>query len=216
MNLYTLTYDENADFCAIYDTPREMEQSHRFSSGMRVGELHDASTSFNMAREVPGKQVPDLIRRVIGSFIVSRRAAEILQRVVNTEAEYLPTSLLNHRKKVATRDLIIVNVIGYYDCVDRTRTEGHRTGDLDAHERRTAQKKGLPRREYDNNDFPNYEYVKITRLFLHPDRTPMDANLFRLSSYITALVFREDVVASLMEAKVTGATFVPLGQPVEI
>ena len=216
MNFYTLTYDENPDFCAVYNPCFDMKYRNRSSTGMRVGELHDTSVTFSMAREVRGKMIPDLIRQVIGQFIVSPLVADVLKSVVNTEVEYLPVSLCNHRKKIVKNDLILVNVIGYYDCVDRTKTGGHPTGDLAALENLTAVKKDLPRREYEDDNFPDYEYVQITRLFLRPERTPTDANLFRLRSYIRALIFREDVVARLTEAKVTGATFVPLGQPVEI
>ena len=216
MNFYTLVYDRNPDFCAVYKPCFEMRHRNRSSTGMRVGELHDANATFRMAKEVKGKMVPDFIRQVIGQVIVSPLVADILKDVVNSEVEYLPVSLTDHRNKIAKDNLVLVNVIGYYDCVDRTKTEGHPTGDLAALEKITVQKKDLSIREYENDNFPDYEYVQITRLFLRPERTPTDANLFRLRSYIRALVFREDVVARLTEAKVTGATFVPLGQPVEI
>ena len=215
MNFYTMKHSDNPDYCAIYDIPREMEQSYRSSTGMRVGALHDSGISLRMAREVSGKKVPDLINQVIGQFVVSHRAADIFKGVVNTEVEYLPISLLNHRKKVAANDLVILNVIGYYDCLDRTRTEGYPAYDLTGPEQVTAKKNGLPRREEEVND-SDFEYVKITRLLLHPQRTPSDANLFRLRSHIRTLIFREDVVDRLQQAKVTGAAFVPIGQPVEI
>jgi hypothetical protein len=216
MKFYTLAYDENPDYCAIYDTPKGMDHSHRSSSGMRTAKVHDSSIPFLMAKEVPGKMVPDLIRQVIGQFVVSKRVADILKAVVNTEVEYLPVTLLNHRKKVAASDLILINVIGWYDCLDRKKTEGKSTRDLAALDEQSSAKKKLPRREYADDDFPDYEYVRINRLALHPERTPKDANLFRLGSYITTLVFADDVVAALKKEKITGATFIPIGQPVTI
>lgn len=216
MKFYTITYDQDPDLCAVYGNARGMTYSHLTCSGIRVGKQHDPTLSFHMAKEVAGKKVPDLIRQVVGQFLVSRRAADVLRSVVNTEVEYLPTSLLNHRKKVAANDLILVNVIGYYDCVDRKKTEGSKGSKLEECEQQAQKKKGLPRREYQDDDFPPYEYTEINRLFLHPGRTPTDANLFRIASVITALVFREDVVTALRDAKLTGATFTPVGQPIEL
>lgn len=178
--------------------------------------LWGAGLQFSMGRETPGKKVPDLIRQLIGQFLVSKRAADVLKAVVNTDVEYLPVSLLNHRNKIAANDLVLVNVLGFYDCVDRSKTKGDPSVDLDACEALTKKKRGLPRHEPQVPDLADNEYIEINKLVLHRDRTPTDANLFRIASLITTLIFREDVVDSLTKAGMTGATFIPLGKPVEI
>lgn len=216
MKFFTISYDRDPGYCAVNQTPREMKLSHFSYSGRRLGKRHDPRLQFTMSRHAPGRVVPDLIRQLIGQFLVSARAAEVLKSVVNVKTEYLPVSLLDHKGRMAASDLVLVNVLGFYDCVDRLKTKGVPSVDLDACEQQTKKKKLLPRHQTQVPDLAENEYIEINRLVLHPRRTPKDANLFRLGSLITTLIFREDVVAALKKSGMTGATFIPTGKLVEI
>lgn len=215
MTLYTLQYDEHDDFCAIWDDPEGFDDQFRSSFGMRVGDRFDPAIVYRMAPQVRGKLVPDFIPQVIGQLLVSQRVAAIMRATVTAEVEYFPVSVLNHRGKEAA-SVVLVNPIGWYDCLDRTKTKGEVAEDLAACEKAAAKKKGLPKREYDDEQGPDDEYDEITRLVLRDERIPADVDLFRVSGYVAAIVFSERLVAKLKAEKVTGARFIPLGQPIEL
>jgi hypothetical protein len=214
MTHYTLQYDRQDDYCAIWDHPHGFDDQYRSAEGLRVGDLFDPAIAFRMAPQVRGKLVPDFIPQVIQQLLVSQRVAAILREMVTAEVEYFSVPILNHRGKAAA-NAVLVNPIGWYDCLDRTKTKGEAAEDLAVCEKATLKKKGLPKREYADDISPDDEYDEITRLVLHPERTP-EVDLFRVSGYVGAIIFSEPLVAKLKAEKVTGARFVKLGQPVEL
>jgi len=215
MTFFTLRYVDRDDYCAVYDDPDGYDDQFRSAFGLRVGKRFDPSIAYHMASEVSGKVVPDFVKQVVAQLLISPRAADLVKSVATAEIEYLPVKLLNHRKRPAG-DLILVNPIGWYDCLDRAKTEGSPTEDLDACEKATAKKKGLPKREYNDDLNPDIEYVSIQRLALRPERTPTDTNLFRMSSFVRVPIFGEALVDAFSKAKLTGAEFIPVGKSVDL
>ena len=210
MNFFTLRYDKRDDFCAVYDDPDGFDDQFRSAFGLRVGRRFDSSIAYAMATKVSGKVIPDFVNQVVAQLLISQRAAAILQPAVSAEVEFFPVKLLNHRRKSAA-DLVLVNPIGWYDCLDRVKTVGTPAVDLEACEKATARKKDLPRREYNDDRKPDIEYVFIKRLALCPERKPKDSNLFRILSFVRVPIFGEDLVDAFHKAKLTGGEFIPMG-----
>lgn len=99
----------------------------------------------------------------------------------------------------------IANVLGLVDCVD------HEASDLEYYMPKQDVPDDMPenmkaalQQEVDNDiDF-------IRKLVLDDDKIPQDIKIFRLKDCPRILVFKEEIVNAIKEAKLTGFVFVPL------
>lgn len=188
---YVLVRDPDPSFCAIYDTPDDMPNLHFPVDGLPLG----SSTYqyvFDMAADVPGIVVPDVINNTFGYTLISARMRQFLEDRAGAGIEYVPFRLRNHKGRFVDAELYIANVLGSVDCVDRSRTAGR-----------------------DDPVNPG-RYSKITRLVFDPSRLDPELNLFRLAVRPKYLVLREDLKAAMEAEGLTGAAFLRVGDEVKL
>jgi hypothetical protein len=116
----------------------------------------------------------------------------LLERDATAVIEFLQFSVVNHKGRVAAKDCYIANVIGVQDCVDVDKTEGTR------------------------DEFYEDQFRRVERLVLRPSAIDPELNLFRIDRMPSLLIARQDLVDKIAEAGMTGGSFTPVGEEVEI
>jgi hypothetical protein len=108
---FILYHSKDDRYCGVLQRPSEMAVKSPPAKGIRAGDRYEGPQRFQMAPEIPGILVPDVIRNV-------------LEEHATAEIEYLPFNLLDHKGRVASDDCYLGNVLGTVDCVDMERSEG--------------------------------------------------------------------------------------------
>ncbi|MCP3163682.1 imm11 family protein [Myxococcus qinghaiensis] len=195
MNWFILEGDStNEAFCQIWKFPTALPKFHRPSRGIAMGSEYPAGLRFQMAPEVKGNLIADVVPNALGYFMVSKRMKELLSQHATADIEYLPFSLLNTKGRVVADDLHIVNVLGTRDWADIDRSFGARRTSLEGER----------------------EFERIRRLYLRDDAVDPSTNLFRLGAMPKLILMREDLREHFERAGMTGAVFHGLGVKVDI
>jgi hypothetical protein len=187
-----LRADAGDRYCAVWDFLDELPDIENPSEGIPAAATFPGGVRFQMAREVSGLLVADVIANALGYLMVSGRGKAFLEAHAGAQIEYLRFTLLNHKARIASEDCYIANVLGTVDCVDRHRTQG----DVSAVE-------------------PG-EYLGISRLVLDDRRIPEHAKLFRIASQPQTLIVRDDLRAAMEAEPLTGVTFLELDTDVDL
>jgi hypothetical protein len=189
---FVLGRDLNPDNCAIYENPGEMENRHYPARGIRMEDSYPDGYKFSMSKDMPGIRVPDIINNALGYLMISAKLKELLEKHATAEIEYLRFTLLNHKRRVASDQYFIANLIGTVDCVDRERT----IGDMSA--------------------LNPGQYSRIKRLFLQEDKLDPALNLFRIASLPKVILIRDDLKKELEGQGITGAIYCEMGSKLVI
>lgn len=184
--------DDPGDFCFISDLPDDFPDPWMASEGERMGDDYGSPVDFRMSARSAGIALSDFISNTLGYYIVSARLRELLEEAAGVEIEFLPVRIINHKGRVASEEYSVANVIGTLDCVDMSRSEG----------------------QLDPDD--ETIFARLEKLYLDRERIPPDRALFRIASMPPLIVIREDLRRKLMDAEITGAVYLPLGEKVNI
>ena len=160
---------------------------------------------------------------MISTFAFFEKSKEVLSKNGVTNIQFFPLTiydaftnavevslarLKNEKcefKTITYKNYHIANVVGLIDCVN------HQTSDLDYYTPRPNIPDDMPddmkaalQQEPDNDiDF-------IRKIVLDETKIPEDIKIFRLKDCPRILVFKEEIVNAIREAKLTGFVFVPL------
>lgn len=66
----------------------------------------------------PGKKLSALIGNTNGIFIASRELKDVIEKHCGASVEYLPLSIYDHRKRLASKDYFVINPLVKVDCLD--------------------------------------------------------------------------------------------------
>jgi hypothetical protein len=190
---FILYHSKDDRYCGVLQRPPEMAVKSPPAKGIRAGDRYEGPQRFQMAPEIPGILVPDVIRNAVRYLMISGRTKSLLEEHATAEIEFLAFHLLDHKGRVASDDCYLGNVLGSVDCVDMERSEGT-VGET---------RKG-----------PRFE--RLTKLYLREDAIDPERNIFRIAPMPAVIVVREDLKAALEEAEITGAEFFPMGAEVRI
>jgi hypothetical protein len=191
---YFILYHQKADrYCGILKRPADMQFKAPPARGKRAGDRYQDGQKFQMAPEIPGTEVPDVIRNAVRYLMVSARMKSLLEEHATAEIEFLRFTLLDHQGQVAKDDCYLANVLGTVDCVDMERTEGT-VGET---------RKGV-------------RIERLRKLYLRDEAVDPGRNIFRIAPMPAVIVVREDLKAALEAAQITGAEFFPMGADVRI
>ncbi len=116
--------------CILDGAPKGIgPKSYYMKKGKRIGEFFPADAQFFMTDEYPGIRLHSLIGNIKSYLILSKEVTDVLKKICTCEIEYLPFQLINHKKRVASTDYSIVNVIDTYDCLNPVASELKYTSD---------------------------------------------------------------------------------------
>ncbi|MFP2960930.1 imm11 family protein [Myxococcus sp. 1LA] len=115
---------KNLDYCFIDKHPEGLGLlSYKIGHGEPIGADYPADARVYMTDRYQGMQISDLIENARSMLITSRRVKEVLEKVHQGPAEYLPLSIYNHRKRLASADHFIINPLGTVDCLNLEASE---------------------------------------------------------------------------------------------
>ncbi|AKQ63613.1 hypothetical protein A176_000525 [Myxococcus hansupus] len=182
------------EYCQIWKYPSALSNFYKPTVGKPLGTEYPQGLSFQMAPEVSGVRIPDVIPNTLGYLLVSARMNDLLAQHATEPIEFLRFTLLNHKGRPASDECYIVNVLGTRPWGDMERSMGARI---------TAPS-------------GDQQFDRLRRLYLKGEEVDANVNLFRLTMMPRVILVREDLKA-LMEAQgMTGTAFFPLGTKVDI
>ena len=77
-----------------------------------------------MSPEVRGAKLCDVLGNTRNMLIVSGAFKSVIEKhCQGVDIEYLPFTLYDHRKRIRSRDYVIVNPVGALDCLDETASK---------------------------------------------------------------------------------------------
>jgi len=100
--------------------------AYRPAKGKRVGEKYPENAEIHLQPEDPGIKLSSLIGNTKSYLIVNTAVKETIVEFCSqneTEIELLQFTLVNHKKRVHSKDYWIINPIGTFDCVNRSASE---------------------------------------------------------------------------------------------
>lgn len=113
---------ESEEYCFLHDSPEGFHvQSWKLTEGEAAGDEFPENAKIPMSSKERGIEIPDVVGNSRGFFIVSGRLKAVVEEL-GLPVEILPISILNHRKRVASRDHFILNPLGSFDCLDHDRS----------------------------------------------------------------------------------------------
>jgi len=111
------------DAVCLDDEPEGINMSQwKIARGVAMGADYPADAQWRMSDEYPGIKLTSLLATVSNMLVVEGRLKSVLE-ATGVPIEFLPFTLYNHKKRVASRDYFIVNVLGTFDCLHYDKSE---------------------------------------------------------------------------------------------
>lgn len=160
----------------------------KMSEAQRMGDDFPPTVELTI-HEDSGYIVGDFVNNIGQSLIVSARARALLEAegLVGDEVEYLPFGLKNKNGcRIRSTSFAFANILRTVPCLDRQRSNFRATDD-------------------------GTSIVVMKVMHLHPDRIPEHLKVIRAAEYPELFLFREDLIARIEQAGLTGFRSLPLG-----
>ena len=176
------------DHCVIDTDSPALRDLWQLAKGTPVGGPLPTDLSVQMDKSHPGLIIPDFINNTLNVFIASNRLKILWEREDVVKIEWVPIRIYNHKRRIASKDSFIANVLTAQDCVDMERTVSE------------------PSCLWPGNIGPLY------KLYLDPARIDPELKLFRLAKRPTTLIIRDDLREAMEREGITGTLYIAMGQ----
>jgi hypothetical protein len=164
-------------FCFIEREPDGTnDYTYKMAEGEPMGSLYPKNAKVTMAKEYKGTKLPSLVGNVMSFLIVDEAMRQAIEKGKVGKVEYLPLSILDHKKKLASDKYFIVNPLGTFDCLDLKKSKIERVDD---------------------------EIVGIQQFVLDPKKLAKAPDLFRLPEMPNQYVFSKDLLGALKKLNPT-------------
>lgn len=106
-------------YCFLEWKPEEIpiRQKWRLTKGYPMEDHYPGDSPWYMSDEYPGFKLPSLIGNVSNMLVLHQDLARVIE-ATGVPMELLKFTLHNHKKRVASRDYVIVNPLGTFDCLN--------------------------------------------------------------------------------------------------
>jgi hypothetical protein len=132
--------------------------------------------------------LPDSLMNLASLTVVHRRLQHFLEAKALKNVEYLPVTIINHKRRIASRDYFIVHAVTQQDCLDRSQS-------------------GI---KY-NAIIPT-DISSVRALVLDSQRIDLDVRLFRIKSFGYPLIIDRALSQEILQTGFTGTAFLELDQ----
>jgi hypothetical protein len=107
----------------VLTAAQQIEKGFQLQRGISRAENWPVDVTCEMSQEFP-KDI-ELSDNVHGSgfFVVSKRLRDFMTEYGVANVEYLPMQILNHKKKLASKDYFILNPLSVVNCIDIEASE---------------------------------------------------------------------------------------------
>jgi hypothetical protein len=96
--------------------------THRMAMGFAMGDKYPSDAKIFMNDRHPGLKLPHLIGNT-NRFLIVNSPLKALFQATGLPMECLPFTLMDHKKREASRDYFIINPLGTFDCMDLKKSE---------------------------------------------------------------------------------------------
>ena len=142
--------------------------------------------AFHMSPDFPTNLLlTDNLRNTDSCAVVSAKLAAALRARPVAKMEYLPVSIIDHKRKVASKDYFILNPLELVDCVDRKKSKLR------------------------EDDMVPGDIERIFDLVLDEKRIPKDRDVFRVKGFAQMTLASCELADELTAAKFVGLRWVP-------
>ncbi len=154
-------------------------------AGARLADKWPEDVSFTMSPRYP-KDIKLSDNLYGGNYrVVSTRLKEALEPLAgNSNIEFLPVSILNHKERVASKEYFIINPVDVFDCIDQKKAQ------------------------VVWNAIDESVISSVKELALKKDVIPKDSMVFRPKYMSKTIVVRDQVVDQLSADGLSGLVFV--------
>lgn len=165
--------------------PADLESPESPAFGDAVSSDWPADAKIYMSPEFKGVRVSSFISNPVLYLMVTSETKDIIERHCQSiEVEFLPFSLYNQKRRLQTRDCWIVNPLGEFDCLNRSKSE------------LVLSKKGT--------------IINIKRAVLDTNKIEAAPQLFRIKGRASVYVLGEKLVDDLRRHKCTNLALTEL------
>jgi len=110
-------------FCSLEDLDG-IDDSFELKRGISRAEGFPKDASFNMNRKKKkSKKLSDNIGNVDGLLVVSKKLKEFIAEKEPRDVEYLPVTIMDHKKKPINEEYFIVNPYKLIQCINTDETK---------------------------------------------------------------------------------------------
>jgi hypothetical protein len=116
------TNDER--LCFVSTVPREIERyDFRLRFGERLADVYPKDAKIFLSKEYPGVKLVSQIGNTKGMIAAAPEMVEAIRKHCEGVAiEYLPFTIIDHRKRVLSDAYAIVNPLGTFDAVNESKS----------------------------------------------------------------------------------------------
>lgn len=100
--------------------------SYKIGFGEKIGAEWSTKARLVMDPDFPGLKLSSILGNSCACIVAHRDVAAVMQEFVK-DIELLSVTIVNHRKKAASSDYVIVNVLGTIDCLDEAASKVKRS-----------------------------------------------------------------------------------------
>ncbi|HBI23683.1 MAG TPA: hypothetical protein DDX84_05685 [Nitrospiraceae bacterium] len=178
--------DESGVMAHIDSHPDGMPiKKYEFFKGISLKNRFPENPEYHFSLDEPGgRKLVDLHSNRMGILIISKKFKEIISN--ETNLEFLPIKLINHRKKVASVDYTIANIVGLLDCMDSAQSIGRQ-----------------------DPFFPD-RFSRINKLVIDEKKVPDGINIFRLKQSPSTVIIKRVLKEKIEAVGLEGHLCVPI------
>jgi hypothetical protein len=122
--IWTLGDRSDKTLAFFRSSPKGLElRDYYLNEGVRLDAHYPSDAQLHMDPRSPGMKLSSLLGNIKSFLIVHTDMKNVIEQTCSNEIEYLPVSIVNHKKRVQSKDYWFVNPIGVVDCVDRAASD---------------------------------------------------------------------------------------------
>lgn len=171
--------------CFFDSVPKGFGQySHYLGYGTAAASKYPEDAKLYMEKKYPGVRLTSFIGNTSGMLLVSPELRQMIEKHCAPEmVEYLPVTIVDHKKRPYSSDYTIVNPLGTYDCVD----------------------KAASKIDY----MPDGRVILVHKLVLSERKLKKAPQLFRPDLWAPTYILGPELVADIRAAKLTNVLLRP-------
>jgi hypothetical protein len=164
-------------------------QQFRFQQGVSLAEGFPEDASYEMNEKFPNDvKLEDFIFNTGGNVVVSPSAKAFFEAEKLKNNELLPVNIINLKGRKEPEPYFIVHQTVLQDCIDLDKTR------------------------FERNAIDPEVFYRISNIVLDVSRIDPEVSLFRMKHYPFVAVYREDLIAKIKAAGLTGIKFVSIAE----
>lgn len=167
---------------AVLDAvPTEGPEPWRFHEGVSLAAEFPTGGIMGFSPNFPKqRKVFDFMPHILGLLVVSQKVRKILDSLGAKKCEYLPVTIHDHKKKAASREHFVLNLMSIQDAIDMEKSK------------------------FKINRLAKTQIASIQQLVLKPDGIDPQAVIFRARTKMNQYFINEAAYDAFSRERVTG------------